>query len=297
MTVTNPQDCTSLLRHTFTACSVLALLAGATGACAADPAPGAQIEVRPGDTFSAIAARHAAKGASWRSMYRPDASGLRSPDRISVGMRFELVERRQGLVPAARLAAGRRPGRRARPGLRDRARRARAGGAGDARRRRDGDRAGGGDRLRGGRGGAARRRRRQRAGHRRAAQHPGGPAEHAVRAPAQLSRARRRPERPHRGAEQLQGVLRKHDAGRLRPRRGRAALRPRGAARRQHGAAGDVRAAHQRAVRRPDRQRPGRRRATCASASSPSPTRPRWWRCTASSGCASGAGGRTRTTS
>lgn len=77
-------------RRTVRACWTLTLLAGAASVYAR-PAAASTIEVRAGDTFSRLAARHAGKGASWRSMYRPDASQLPHPDRLAVGMRFEVV--------------------------------------------------------------------------------------------------------------------------------------------------------------------------------------------------------------
>ncbi len=102
------------LRRTLCMCSALTLLAGAAGAYAADAATQAPIEVHRGDTFSAIAARHAGK-APWRSLYRPDASGLRSPDRLTVGMRFELVSDDKGrylrlVEPQDTAGAGEAPG-------------------------------------------------------------------------------------------------------------------------------------------------------------------------------------------
>ncbi|MEK8050906.1 PhnD/SsuA/transferrin family substrate-binding protein [Ideonella sp. DXS22W] len=57
---------------------------------------GETVEVKPGDSFSALAARHTGNVRSWRQMYRPQLSGLANPDRIQVGMRFELVNDAQG---------------------------------------------------------------------------------------------------------------------------------------------------------------------------------------------------------
>ena len=79
-----------VLRRTVSVCWALALLAGAASV-GARPAANAPIEVRAGDTFSSLVARHGGKAASWRSMYRPDASQLSSPDRLAVGMRFEVA--------------------------------------------------------------------------------------------------------------------------------------------------------------------------------------------------------------
>ena len=71
--------------------AVTLLTAAAAASVQARPADDAPIEVRAGDTFSRIAARHVDKGVSWRSMYRPDASRLPNPDRLAVGMRLEVV--------------------------------------------------------------------------------------------------------------------------------------------------------------------------------------------------------------
>lgn len=54
------------------------------------------VEVKPGDTFSAMAAQHTGNLRTWRQMYRPQLSGLANPDRIAVGMRFEVVSDAQG---------------------------------------------------------------------------------------------------------------------------------------------------------------------------------------------------------
>jgi len=49
------------------------------------------VEVKAGDTFSAIAARFTGDVKSWRSLYNAQLSGLPNPDRIGIGMRLELV--------------------------------------------------------------------------------------------------------------------------------------------------------------------------------------------------------------
>lgn len=54
-------------------------------------APTTVVEVRPGDTFSGIAARYTGHVSTWRKMYRPRLSRLRDPSRIVPGMRFEVV--------------------------------------------------------------------------------------------------------------------------------------------------------------------------------------------------------------
>ncbi len=70
------------------------------------------VEVQWGDTFSAIAARYTGNIRTWRQMYNEQLSGLPNPDRIGVGMRFELMSDATGarylrLVngPGARAAA------------------------------------------------------------------------------------------------------------------------------------------------------------------------------------------------
>jgi phosphonate transport system substrate-binding protein len=75
-------------------------------------APTTVVEVRPGDTFSAIAARYTGHASTWRKMYRPQLSRLRDPSRITPGMRFEVVSAAGGAQylrlmhgPAAAVAA------------------------------------------------------------------------------------------------------------------------------------------------------------------------------------------------
>ena len=93
MNATASRDGAIGLRHAASAGWAVTLLAAAAAAASvqARPADDAPIEVRAGDTFSRIAARHVDKGLSWRSMYRPDASRLPNPDRLTVGMRLEVV--------------------------------------------------------------------------------------------------------------------------------------------------------------------------------------------------------------
>ncbi|MBL8397225.1 MAG: PhnD/SsuA/transferrin family substrate-binding protein [Candidatus Accumulibacter sp.] len=52
---------------------------------------GGVITVRAGDTFSSIAARYSGDPASWRQFYNPRLSGLKNPNRLSVGMQLEMV--------------------------------------------------------------------------------------------------------------------------------------------------------------------------------------------------------------
>ena len=66
------------------------LLSAVVCAQPANP-PGEMITVRTGDTFSSIAARNTGNPASWRQLYNPQRSGLRNPNRLSVGMQLELV--------------------------------------------------------------------------------------------------------------------------------------------------------------------------------------------------------------
>ena len=71
---------------------VMALAASGAGA----QTQPSQIEVQSGDTFSGIAAQFTGHAAIWRNMFRAELSGLRDPNRILVGMRFELVSDAQG---------------------------------------------------------------------------------------------------------------------------------------------------------------------------------------------------------
>lgn len=58
--------------------------------------PATLVEVRPGDTFSAIAARYTGSVRKWKDLYDASASRLADPNRILPGMRFELVEEGAG---------------------------------------------------------------------------------------------------------------------------------------------------------------------------------------------------------
>ncbi len=54
------------------------------------------VEVKAGDTFSAIAAQYTGGAGSWRQMYHPQLSGIANPNRIAVGMRIELAADKSG---------------------------------------------------------------------------------------------------------------------------------------------------------------------------------------------------------
>ena len=101
-------------RAVTTWCCATMLLASATGAYARAAEAAPPIEVRAGETFSRLVARHGGKGVSWQSMYRPDASHLPRPDRLTVGMRFEVVTDDKGrylrlVTPHGMAAATERP--------------------------------------------------------------------------------------------------------------------------------------------------------------------------------------------
>ena len=102
MIATMSQARTAGSRRAGSAYWALALVACAAGA-GARPAAAAPIEVRAGDTFSSLVARHGGKAGSWRSMYRPDASQLADPGRLAIGMRFEIATDEKG--PYLRLVA------------------------------------------------------------------------------------------------------------------------------------------------------------------------------------------------
>ena len=75
----------------------LATLATLTLATAGGPAAAqgsnapATVDVQPGDTFSAIAARYTGDARTWRKLYSPENTGLANPNLITPGMRLELV--------------------------------------------------------------------------------------------------------------------------------------------------------------------------------------------------------------
>ena len=67
-------------------------------------------DVQAGDTFSGIASRFTGSPATWRKLYRTDLSNLADPNRIAIGMRFEMVAKPKGgkylrlLAPAQAVA-------------------------------------------------------------------------------------------------------------------------------------------------------------------------------------------------
>ena len=89
--------------------AVAALLA-ASGVLAQADAP-TMVEVQPGDTFSAIAARYTGGVSSWAKLYDAKRSRLRNPNIITPGMRLELVTAAGGkqylrvMAPGAMAAA------------------------------------------------------------------------------------------------------------------------------------------------------------------------------------------------
>ena len=69
----------------------LGLTLALAGGVTAQTAPSGPIEVRPGDTFSAIAAPWVGGARNWHKLYDAQRGGLSDPNRIAPGMRFELV--------------------------------------------------------------------------------------------------------------------------------------------------------------------------------------------------------------
>ena len=63
------------------------------------------VDVQPGDTFSAIAARYTGDPRTWRKLYSAEQSGLANPNVITPGMRLELVTEASG-SKFLRLAGG-----------------------------------------------------------------------------------------------------------------------------------------------------------------------------------------------
>src|ERR1043166_5635825 len=57
---------------------------------------GTLIEVRPGDTFSRIAARFTGDARRWRQLYDAQRSGLHDPNLIQAGTQLELVKNDKG---------------------------------------------------------------------------------------------------------------------------------------------------------------------------------------------------------
>lgn len=97
-------------------CSLAAVVLATSAVAGAQTAAPQVVQVQPGDTFSAIAARYTGSAANWRKVYRSQLSRLPNPNVISVGMRFELVNAADGsqylrlLAPgASAVAAGATP--------------------------------------------------------------------------------------------------------------------------------------------------------------------------------------------
>ena len=74
----------------------LAMAGGAGTAWAQTAADAGPIEVVSGDSFSAIAGRILGNPKQWARLYNPRLSGLADPNRISIGMRFELLTEASG---------------------------------------------------------------------------------------------------------------------------------------------------------------------------------------------------------
>src|SRR5436190_226193 len=74
-------------------CVVLCASLAATAAEAPTPQ---RIDVNPGDSFSAIAARFTGNPGQWRKMYRPSLSNLPNPNLIVAGSQLELVQDADG---------------------------------------------------------------------------------------------------------------------------------------------------------------------------------------------------------
>ena len=68
----------------------------AIGAGAQPTPPSGPIEVRAGDTFSALAGPFVGGASHWRKVYDAQRTGLADPNRILPGMRFELVAEQSG---------------------------------------------------------------------------------------------------------------------------------------------------------------------------------------------------------
>ena len=81
------------LRRAGTASLLVTMAAAGSAQTAREPTV---VEVQWGDSFSSIAARYTGNLRTWRQLYSPQRSGLPNPDRISVGMRLELVSEDSG---------------------------------------------------------------------------------------------------------------------------------------------------------------------------------------------------------
>lgn len=54
------------------------------------------VEIKPGESFSSIAARFTGDPGKWRQLYDPRLSGLPNPEAVPIGTRLELVKRSDG---------------------------------------------------------------------------------------------------------------------------------------------------------------------------------------------------------
>ena len=93
-----------VLRFLRGAVAVLTLTAA--GVWAQTAAQPTIIEVQVGDTFSGIAARVQGESSSWLRLYRPQLTGLRDPNVILVGQRFEVATDSKGTKYLRLLAPG-----------------------------------------------------------------------------------------------------------------------------------------------------------------------------------------------
>jgi phosphonate transport system substrate-binding protein len=67
------------------------------------------VEVKAGDTFSSIASQYGGSQTGWAALYDAKRSGLRNPNRIQVGMQFELVATASGRRYLRLLSPGQSP--------------------------------------------------------------------------------------------------------------------------------------------------------------------------------------------
>lgn len=99
-----------------TSLAVPLIVAGLLTSGAAHAQTSDVVEVRPGDSFSSIAARFTGQTWRWRRVWHPQLSGLPDPSIVQIGMQFELVTAPAGrrylrlvgsrpLPPAAAVAA------------------------------------------------------------------------------------------------------------------------------------------------------------------------------------------------
>ena len=86
----------SWLAHAAATALAIGVGLGIGTAAAQSGSPPAMVDVQPGDTFSAIAARYIGDPRSWRKLYSAEHSGLANPNVITPGMRLELVTEASG---------------------------------------------------------------------------------------------------------------------------------------------------------------------------------------------------------